>query len=666
MRKVVLLGMMAKLPVPGVLWQTMHYLLGLRRLGFDPYYVEAHARTPSMLMERETDDASARAAELIAGVLARFGLSDRWAYHALHDDGRCLGLGERELRRLYGDAELIINLHGGTRPRPELTETGRLVFLETDPVRLQIELDEGEQESIDFLAAHCAHFTFAENLGTPACSLPVSDRFTFHPTRQPVVLDLWRDLDVRLRPVFTTVGNWRQRWRSVRYGGETYDWSKDIEWRKFLDLPSRTGHEFELALSGQEARDREELERRGFRVRNALDLDLDSYRDFIASSLAEFTVAKDQNIRFATGWFSDRGATYLAAGRPVITQDTGFGHVLPVGEGLFAISTPDEAAAAIDAVHAEPERHGRAAGEIAREFFAAERVLGDLLSRCGVPTRRRKMNRENGAPQHSNRDTRHRLAAGSSVLAVIPHFRCEEWLDECLESLVRQTRPLDGIVVIDDASGDPPLRTVQRFPEVTLLHADRNVGPYRLVQQIIEETDYDAYLFQDADDWSAPERLELLLRYAAESGAELIGTQEIRVFCDEPEVAPIRWPLDVAPEFAQKPTAFPLLHPTSLVTRDLVVALGGFASGLRFSGDAEFLRRARFATSVVNIPHYAYFRRIRQGSLTTAPETGLQSPERKRVMEMLWDRARRNAERVAEGREPELEPCAVAAPVGLA
>lgn len=260
---------------------------------------------------------------------------------------------------------------------------------------------------------------------------------------------------------------------------------------------------------------------------------------------------------------------------------------------------------------------------------------------------------------------RHVLSPASRVLALIPHFECEEWLGDALDSLLRQTRPPDGIVVIDDASERPPMEIVERHPGVTLLHADRNVGPYRLVQQVIEETGYDAYLFQDADDWSAPDRLERLLEAGQKTGAELLGTQEMRVFCQEPEVAPIRWPLDVKAQFAEKPTAFPLLHPTSIVTRDLVMTLGGFASGLRFSGDAEFLRRAQYIAHVTNIPYYGYFRRIRQGSLTTAKATGLQSPERQRVMEMLWSRARRNADLAATGEQPDLTPCATQPPVGL-
>jgi hypothetical protein len=251
------------------------------------------------------------------------------------------------------------------------------------------------------------------------------------------------------------------------------------------------------------------------------------------------------------------------------------------------------------------------------------------------------------------------------VLALIPHFECEEWLEDALASLTSQTRQVDAIVVIDDASDRPPVDIVERHPAVTLLHADRNVGPYRLVQQVIEETDYDAYLFQDADDWSAADRLERLLETAEQTGAELIGTQEIRVFCEEPEVAAIQWPVDVNALFAEKPTAFPLLHPTSIVSRDLVMELGGFASGLRFSGDAELLRRAQHIAKVVNVTGHCYFRRIRRNSLTTAQATGLQSPERKRVMEMLWDRARANADRATAGEPLDLSPAVTAPPVGL-
>lgn len=658
-RPVVLLGMMAKLPVPGVVWQTLHYLIGLRRLGFDPYYVEAHQRTPTMLMSRPEDDGSALAAAMIDRALRPFGLGDRWAFHALHDDGRVLGMREGELRRLYREAELIINLHGGTQPREELTATGRLVYVETDPVQLQIELHDGSQEARDFLAPHCALFSYAENLDGPDCTLPRTPGIDFLPTRQPVVLDLWDTGDRAPGTAFRTIGNFHQGWRSVTFNGETYGWSKDAEWRKFLRLPERTGERFELALSGYQDRHAEELARLGFAVRPALDFDddLGAYREFIAGARGEFTVAKDQNIRFRTGWFSDRSATFLAAGRPVVTQDTAFGAVLPTGEGLFAVTDLDEAVAAIEQIAADPVAAGRAAHEIAREHFDAERVLGRMLTDMGIAPRTTRETTRPMKTQPEQTTTRApKLHRDSTVLALIPHFQCEQYLDDCLASLTAQTRPLDGIVVIDDASAEAPIDIVRRYPNVTLMRATENSGPYRLVQQVINDTDYDAYLFQDADDWSAPDRLEALLAHAEATGADMIGSQEVRVFCDEPEVAPIQWPLDGNAEFAVRATAFPLLHPTTLVSRRAMMEAGGYSMGLRFGGDAEFLRRVHHVARCVNTPHHGYFRRIRQGSLTTAPATAIGTPARKQLMEETFERANANAERVARGERPDLSP----------
>ncbi len=384
-KKVVLLGMMTRIPVAGVVWQTAHYLLGLERLGYEAYYVETHARTPAMLMEREEDDSSARAAAFVDGVMRRFGLRDRWAFYALHDDNRCFGMSRTQLRRLYGDALCLINLHGGTEPRPELYETDRLVYLETDPVQLQTELHYGVQASFDFLDPHCAFFTYAENHGNPDCGLPSHDRFPFHPTRQPVVMDLWRGRGTPGEQM-TTVGNWRQPWREIELDGERYSWSKHHEFLKFIDLPSRTVQPFELALSSYEPEDKQMLEGKGWRVRHALDFstDTDAYRDYVTNSRGEFTVAKDQNVRLRTGWFSDRSITYLAAGRPVISQDTGFSNIFPTGEGLFGFSSMDEILAAVEAINSDYARHSRAAEEIAREYFAHDVVLGRLLSDVGA------------------------------------------------------------------------------------------------------------------------------------------------------------------------------------------------------------------------------------------------------------------------------------------
>jgi hypothetical protein len=384
-KKIVLLGMMARMPVAGVVWQTVQYLIGFQRLGFEVYYVEAHATTPTMFLDDSDYDGSERVAAFLDVVLRRFDLGDRWAFHALHADGRTYGLSQGELAHLYDSTRWIINLHGGTMPLPEHCAGNRLIFLETDPVQIQIELSEDNPQAIAFLDAHCAFFTFGENYGRPDCRLPVSDRYDFRPTRQPVVLDFWREGSTPPGQMFTTIGNWRQRQRELVYGGERYTWSKHHEFLKFLDLPSRVEQGFELALSKYDESDREMLQSKGWNVRHALDFstDLDEYRCYIASSRGEFTVAKDQNVRLRSGWFSDRSATYLAAGRPVVTQETGFSDLFPTGAGLFAFSTIEEAVDAIETINADYPAQSHAAVEIAREFFDSDVVLSHLLDELG-------------------------------------------------------------------------------------------------------------------------------------------------------------------------------------------------------------------------------------------------------------------------------------------
>ena len=385
-KKIVLFGMMSRHPVAGVVWQTVHYLVGLARLGYEVYYVEAHAANPSMFCRSRKDDGSAGAAAFIDSVMRRFDLGDRWAFQALHSDGHCYGMSEGRLRQLYGAADLLINLHGATKPLSGHYESGRLIYLETDPVTLQIELYDNLQTTIDFLEPHCAFFTFGENYGRPDCKLPVSERFHFRPTRQPVVIDFWQPHGNGAGQRFTTIGNWHQQWRDVKFQGEVYQWSKRYEFLKFVELPARTRQAFELALSRCNEGDRHMLEAKGWLVRDALSfsMDLNAYRHYIVHSRGEFTVAKDQNVRLRSGWFSDRAATYLAAGRPVITQETGFSNVLPAGQGLFAFSTLDEAVQAVERINADYERHAGAALEIARDYFNYDVVLTRLLADVGI------------------------------------------------------------------------------------------------------------------------------------------------------------------------------------------------------------------------------------------------------------------------------------------
>lgn len=383
--KIVLLGMLTKIPVGGVAWLVRQYVVGFERLGFEPYYVEAHGRTPSMFMQREDDDPTALAVAYLDREMRRIGLDGRWAFHALHADGSVHGLSATALGELYRDAALIINLHGGTVPLEEHAATGRLVYLGTDPVDVELELHQGLERTVAFLQPHVAFFTWALNYGGRTCLLPHDARFPAVPSAPPVVLDLWEGGGAP-GSAFTTIGNWRQDYRDLTFRGETYRWSKHHEFLRILDLPRRTGADLELALSSYEEADRVLLESRGWRVRPAVEVsaDPDAYRRYIQQSRGELTVAKDQNVRLRTGWFSERSATYLAAGRPVVTQDTGFGAVLPTGEGLLAFSDVDGAAACIAEVLGDGERHARAARDLARAYFSYDVVLGAMLDHVGL------------------------------------------------------------------------------------------------------------------------------------------------------------------------------------------------------------------------------------------------------------------------------------------
>jgi len=386
-KKIVLLGMMTKIPVAGAVWGTMHYLVGLKRLGYDPYYVEAHARTPSMFLESEADDGTGKAAAFIDSVMRRFDLGGHWAFHALHEeDERCLGISLGQLQHLYRDAALIINYHGGTVPRPEHYATNRLIYLETDPVELEIGLYDNQKDTIEFLEPHSAFFTWGLNYGNPDCKVPLPERFQFRTSPPAVVPDLWQMEATNGRPSFTTIGNWKQQWREVTFQGEVYTWSKHHEFLKFLDLPAHTSQPFELALASYEDSDRQMLEVKGWKVRPAADFswDLDAYRRYIVDSRGEFTVAKDQNVRLRSGWFSERSAQYLAAGRPVITQETGFSNVLPTGRGLFGFSSMEDILAAVERINGDYERHCRSAAGLARECFSYDVVLGRMLAELGV------------------------------------------------------------------------------------------------------------------------------------------------------------------------------------------------------------------------------------------------------------------------------------------
>jgi hypothetical protein len=207
------------------------------------------------------------------------------------------------------------------------------------------------------------------------------------PTRQPVVIDLWKSDNSPQHATFTTIANWSTRGqKDTTWRGQTYLWSKSENFLKFIDAPLVSGEIFELATDIVDRPTAELFEAKTWRLTNVHDLSRDrqDYRRYIQSSHGEFTVAKDIYVELNTGWFSDRSACYLAAGRPVITQETGFTRHYGGNTGLFAFSTLEEIREATASIRADYTAHSKAAFAIAAEFFEAEKVLASLLDRAGV------------------------------------------------------------------------------------------------------------------------------------------------------------------------------------------------------------------------------------------------------------------------------------------
>ena len=377
---------MGRVPFGGQTWLYLGWLRGLAALGHDVYYVEDDTVWPYDPEADTVTEDCGYAVGHIARSMEAIGLADRWAFRLADRGGACWGMSERELRELYSSCDALLNVVGATDLREDQLRAPLRVYVETDPVTAELRLAGGDAHTAEAFGNHQVLATYGENYGAPDCGVPLPDR-AYIPTRQPVDVDLWPmtfDPDARF---FTTIGNYRQDGGDVEWQGSVYHWSKHHEWEKFLRLPQLTDQPFELAMMPDAGDDRDRLLAAGWRLVPPLEMSLDvfgAYPRFIRDSRGEFTVAKDQNVRLRSGWFSERAVCYLASGKPVVTQDTGFSTVLPTGEGLFAVNDVVEAAAAIEQINADYRRHCEAAHAIARECFEASAVAERLLTAAGL------------------------------------------------------------------------------------------------------------------------------------------------------------------------------------------------------------------------------------------------------------------------------------------
>jgi len=387
-RKIVVMGFMGSCPIAGVIWQHIHYVVGLQRLGHDVYYIEDSARLPYNPETFEVNNEFDYAGRLLNRLSVEFGFRNRWAFCARYLQGQpTAGLSLKKIRQLYRDADAILNICGAQEFNDDLLASDRILYIESDPGVEQVKVDKGVRSTADYLWRHHALFTFGENVGTKNFPVPTYG-FEWLPTRQPIVIDLWKTSHAQPRAaVFTSVANWSTSGlKDITWRSDRYLWSKSREFIRFVAAPRKSGETFELATNIEDRRTRWKFERNDWRLISPLQLSVDYwlYRDYIRRSKGEFTVAKDQYVRLNTGWFSDRSACYLAAGRPVIIQETGFTKHYGGKAGLLSFRSLDEIVDAVKTINADYARHSCAARALARDVFEAEKVLKSLLDRAGI------------------------------------------------------------------------------------------------------------------------------------------------------------------------------------------------------------------------------------------------------------------------------------------
>jgi hypothetical protein len=381
--RIVVCHFVGQMPLAGIAWQAVQYIVGLEQLGWEVWYVEDHGANPYDPRENSVVMECGYNVEFVRRMMERHGLGDRWAYwDAINDVYH--GIGREQVRELYRTSDALINLCGSVRLRDEHMACPVRIMVDTDPVYEQIKYAKSDPGARDYLDAHTHFFTYGENVGGPGWIVPLCG-VPWQPTRPPVVLDLW-PFDARQPDCWTTIATWENRGKNIEFEGETYVWSKHVNFLRFLDVPRRAGGCFRMAmLPPTEAVDRE-VAGAGWQLTDPrpVSAGMDEYADFIRGSRGEFTVAKDIYVRPNSGWFSDRSVCYLASGRPVVTMGTGASRFYPSGQGFIEYSTVDEAVAAIEAVAADYPRHSRAARDLAGEYFGSADVLGGLAKAAGL------------------------------------------------------------------------------------------------------------------------------------------------------------------------------------------------------------------------------------------------------------------------------------------
>ena len=383
--RIVVTGLIGSIPLAGLALQYLQYVLGLRALGHDVLYLEDTGVWCDGRYAQERVEYPCRVADGLGKMMQAHGLADAWAF--VDGWGQSHGLSRPKLAGFLKTADLLINVAGAGLMRDEYLQVPRRVYVDTDPGCVQFRIAQGSEKDLEHLKQYNAHLSFGCNIGMPGCLIPTLG-FDWRPTVQPICLGLW---PVALVPASgapcTTVLKWNT-YDPIEVKGELHGF-KDLEFVKFQQLPQRTNQPFELAMVGNPPV--ESLETQGWRCRCGTEISssIDAYRRYIHGSRAEWSVAKHGYVEMRSGWFGGRSAAYLASGRPVVTQDTGFSDWLDVGAGVVAFTTLQEAVAGIESINSNYKHHCQAARDTAQRCFDANKVLPRLINDAVVKSKGR-------------------------------------------------------------------------------------------------------------------------------------------------------------------------------------------------------------------------------------------------------------------------------------
>lgn len=380
--RIIVLGSIVRLPMGGMAWHHLQFVIGLASLGHDVYFVEDsndYAWSCYDPNRHITDADPTYGLKFAAYTFEKVGLGNRWTYHDAHTS-RWLGPCADRIFGLCANTDLLLNLGHSNPVRPWFVEIPVRVLVDTDPVFTQIRhLTDPALRNRALL--HTAFLSFGENIGLSQCTVP-SDGMPWQTIRQPIVLDAWPVMPGPAQGKFTTVMQW-DSYPTRAYKGHHYG-MKSESFAPYMDLPERTRSVLELAV-GSVSAPRTLLGSKGWEVRDPLELTSDpwTYQQYLQQSKAEFTVAKHGYVISRSGWFSERSAAYLASGRPVVTQETGFSDWLATGSGIISFTTPEEALAGIEDINRRYKFHCQAARAVAEEYFDARKVLLRMIE-CAI------------------------------------------------------------------------------------------------------------------------------------------------------------------------------------------------------------------------------------------------------------------------------------------